>query len=368
MAPFANIPLSPAELSYLHTSLSQDPPIRPDGRAPTQFRPLVAETDILPSANGSARICFADGTEAVVGVKAEVEKSSRRGGMCRAAAAQGERGLGTSGGGDDVDMGDDDDEEGGEVARKGKGEGSWLEIAIEIPGMRDDDALPVFLSAMLSEALLADGELKDRLWINSRFHWRLYVDILLLSQPLSYPLPLLSLTAHLALLSTRLPALVSEKDEDPLFNDDWEAATYLFPRDTSGAAKSKPPVTLLVMTVRENILFDPSKEELAVADAVVAVSTAQGKDGSLQMVALRTIDPPSRLTAAGVPDRINSTAGGSVSPDEAWKLREKDAGQTVWRPPRGGIGRALMSRVIKAVVETGGIAQEVMDGLQGVET
>src|SRR6266487_1787419 len=79
MAPSTNqVLLSPAELSYLHTSLSLSPPIRPDARTPTQFRPLVAETDILPGPNGSARICFADGTEAIVGVKAEVEKSATR--------------------------------------------------------------------------------------------------------------------------------------------------------------------------------------------------------------------------------------------------------------------------------------------------
>src|SRR6266536_2043281 len=69
--------LSPAELSYLHTSLTQTPPIRPDGRTPSQFRPLIAESDILPGTNGSARICFADGTEAIIGIKAEVEKSRR---------------------------------------------------------------------------------------------------------------------------------------------------------------------------------------------------------------------------------------------------------------------------------------------------
>lgn len=358
MAPYTNIPLSPAELSYLKTSLSQDPPIRPDGRSPTQFRPLVAETDILPSTNGSARICFADGTEAVVGVKAEVEKSRSRGGI----ASEGVLEVGTTG---DVDVGDDDQE--GKDG-KGKGEESWLEISIEIPGLRDDDAMPVFLSAMLTEALLADGELKDRMRINSRFHWKLYVDILLLSQPLSYPLPLLSLTTHLALLSARIPALISEKDEDPLFNDDWEASKFLFPRDAKGKAKTKPPVTLLVMTVGQNILFDPSREELAVADAVVAISAAQGKDGSLEMVALRTVDPPSRLTASGVPDSVNSTAGGSASAEAVLKLREEDAGRTIWRPPRGGIGRVVMSRMIKAVVEKGGVGQEVMDGLQSVET
>lgn len=50
-------------------------------------------------------------------------------------------------------------------------------MTVEIPGFRDDDAMPVFLAALLSEALLADGEFTRRLWINSRFHWRLYVDV-----------------------------------------------------------------------------------------------------------------------------------------------------------------------------------------------
>ncbi|KAF7185022.1 Exosome complex component RRP42 [Pseudocercospora fuligena] len=342
MAPYTNIPLSPAELSYLHTSLSQDPPIRPDGRAPTQFRPLVAETDILPSTNGSARICFADGTEAVVGVKAEVERSRKKGGI-RVTEGEKEEDVEMSGG----------EEEG----TKGKGEEGWVEVSFEIPGIRDDDALPVFLGQMLTEALLADGGMvKDRLWINERFHWRLYIDILLLSQPLSYPLPLLSLTTHLALLSTRLPSLKSQGDEDPFFDDDWEASVYLFPRDRH----IKPPVTLLIMTVGNNILFDPSKEELAVADSAVAISAAQNSEGELRMVALRTIDPPSRLTAAGVPSLASAA--------EMLAAREKDLDRKVWQPPRGGVSRVLMSRMIKAVVEKGGVGQEVMEGLQGVET
>ncbi|KAK4634998.1 Exosome complex component RRP42 [Fulvia fulva] len=365
MAPYTNIPLSPAELSYLHHSLSQTPPIRPDGRAPTQFRPLVAETEILPSANGSARICFADGTEAIVGVKMEVEKTVMvgRGGLhVQREQERGERRVDG-----DVDMdGDGEYEEG-----RGEGRDEWLEVAIEIPGMRDDDALPVFLAAMLTEAMLADGSgVRDRLWINGRFHWRLFVDILLLSQPLSYPLPLLSLTTHLALLSTRIPALISERDEDPIFNDDWEASTYLFPRDdASGKSTTKPPITLLVMTAGSNILFDPSKEELAVADAVVAISAAaQGQDRQMKMVALRTVDPPSRLTAAGVPNRADTTAGGGMSAEETLKLREKDAGQSVWRPPRGGVSRTLLAQMIKAVVERGGVGREVMEGLNAVET
>ncbi|KAK3109832.1 Exosome complex component rrp42 [Teratosphaeriaceae sp. CCFEE 6253] len=366
MAPYTGIPLSPAELSYLHTSLAQSPPIRPDGRGATQFRPLVAETDILPTTNGSARICFPDGTEAIVGVKAEVEKSKG------AESAMGEAGAGTTRHDRrDPARGVEDEDS----ARVGQGRDEWVEIAIDIPGTRDDDALPVFLSAMLTEALLADGGLRDSLWINARFHWRLYIDILLLSQPLSYPLPLLSLTTHLALLSTRLPSLISKKDEDPLFNDDWEASTPLYPQ----TQHRKPPITLLVMSVGPTILFDPSADELAVADAVVAISVATQppSPGSpatnpLKVIALRTIDPPSRLTAPGIPSALHTTPGAtsnhSLSPAEAMSVREKDAGQSVWRPPRGGVKRDVLSGMIKEVVKEGGVGREVLEGLARVET
>ncbi|RMY46036.1 hypothetical protein D0863_15924 [Hortaea werneckii] len=455
MAPYTNIPLSPAELSYLHTSLTQSPPIRPDGRSPTQFRPLIAESDILPSANGSARICFADGTEAIVGVKAEVEKTrssaipSYSGNDASGEEhSQGVLGLGT-GSGRDVEDEDRMDADGsGSEEKGGKGRDEWVEVAIDVPGMRDDDALPVFLSAMLTEALLADGGLKDRLWINRRFHWRLYIDILLLSQPLSYPLPLLSLTTHLALLSTRLPALVSERDEDPLFNDDWEASTFLYPKtppsnssssSSSNAAQSPPPpITLLVVSISSStaageagqqqqsttILFDPSREELAVADAVVAISlgvsppsppppqasSAQQASSSeptpkLSLLALRTIDPPSRLTAAGVPDRLNTTTtpssssssaagtggnSGEVSGQDVAALKEKvrgggggggstgtatdggDGKDNVWYPPRGGVKRGALGRMVRLCIDgdgdgmTKGVGWEVLEGLANV--
>lgn len=168
-----------------------------------------------------------------------------------------------------------------------------------------------------------------------------------------------------------MPALVSEKDEDPLFNDDWEASLYLYPRFESSGVQQKPSVTLLVMSVGENIIFDPTREELAVADSVLAISATAsdtGKD-SLKMVALRTIDPPSRLTNAGVPNTMNTTAGGGgISTAEALAMREKDQGETVWRPPRGGMKRSIVTRMIKMVVEKGGVGQEVLDGLARVES
>ena len=206
--------------------------------------------------------------------------------------------------------------------------------------------------------------------------------ILLLSQPLSYPLPLLSLTAHLALLSTRLPKLKSEKDEDPLFDDDWDASVFLYPR-RGQRAQTRPPVTLLVMAVGENIIFDPTAEELAVAEVVLAVSVGEnqhagkvpggmdidGKRRELRLLAVRTIDPPSRLTHPGVPNTLNTATGGAAAGtiDQASSQRETMEEEGVWQPPRGGAKRKLIAAMIQKVLEQGGVADEVLDGLDGVE-
>ncbi|KAG6991331.1 hypothetical protein G7Y79_00053g088140 [Physcia stellaris] len=282
MAPTLPPTLSPAELAYLHTSLSLTPPIRPDARSATTFRPLVAETSLLPACNGSARLCFADGTEAL-----------------------------------------------GEGA---VGDEKWVEVTVEIPGQRDDDAMVVFLGAMIREALVGDGML-----------------ILLISPLPSSPLPLLSLTTHLALLSTSLPASISAEDEDPLFNDDWDAAVPLYPPSTTTHQQSKPPITLLIISVGVNIFFDPSAPELAVADAVLAISVTR-TEGGIKVLAIRTVDSPARLASA---------AGGA--------MEGKGKGdQGVWRPPRGGMKRDVVRKMIRLVTERGGVADEVLDGLEGL--
>ncbi|KAH6640787.1 ribosomal protein S5 domain 2-type protein [Chaetomium tenue] len=383
MASSQHVLLSPAELAYLHASLSLAPPIRLDGRSPTQFRPLVAETGILPGTNGSARICFADGTEAIVGVKAEVERTAQRPGEDTVFFEEG--GVGT----------DDADEEGEtrDGVDKRKGDASWVEMTVEIPGLRDDDSGTAFLSAMLSEALLADGEFAKRLWINRRFHWKLYLDIILISPPLSYPLPLLSLTSHLALLSTRLPRLKSEGDEDPFFDDDWAAAPHLYPR--TAATTTRPPITLLVMAVGNNIIFDPSKEELTVADVALAVSVTSATSPStlskphttdaeaaaaaetdpesgrnLRLLSIRTIDPPSRLTPPGVANAVNAAygaAGTQKATLEAQTAAETEAVEGVWKAPRGGAKRAVLGALVQKVLERGGVVDEVLDALEAVE-
>jgi exosome complex component RRP42 len=205
---------------------------------------------------------------------------------------------------------------------------------------------------------------------------------LLLSPPLSYPLPLLSLTTHLALLSTRIPRLKSELEEDPLFDDDWEASLFLYPRGKKSRGHARPPVTLLVMAVQDNIIFDPSKEELAVAEVVLAVSVGERSTKTtesdteamevdsqlardLRLLSVRTIDPPSRLTPPGVPNFLNTATGGSA----AGSVQQSENTETegVWQPPRGGAKRKMIAAMIQKVLEKGGVGEEVLDGLDAVD-
>ncbi|KAJ4340977.1 Exosome complex component rrp42 [Ascochyta clinopodiicola] len=175
------------------------------------------------------------------------------------------------------------------------------------------------------------------------------------------------MTTHLALLTTHLPALKSEKDEDPLFDDDWAAASPLYPQSTT---RDKPPVIILAMAVGPNIIFDPCKEELAVADAVLAIAcTSTSSTSSSKIVSIRTIDPPSHLTPPAVPNSMNSATGGAVpeSSAHALTLRERLATSGVWTPPRGGMKRGLVSQVAKMVVEKGGVADDIIGALAGIE-
>lgn len=182
-----------------------------------------------------------------------------------------------------------------------------------------------------------------------------------------------------------LPALKSEGDEDPLFDDDWAAAVSLYKQKASRSknqgskAKSKrktptqtpkvastpssksslPPITLLVISVGRNIIFDPSAEEIAAAETVVAITIAEDEriqdetlsgERSLSLRALRMIDPPSRMSQPGV------ALDGAPPP--------VDDVQGVWKPPKGGVRREVILRMMKMVLEKGGVAEEVLAGLK----
>lgn len=343
------LPFSPAELAYLHTSLSSIPPLRPDARQlPTDFRPLRAETGILPSVNGSAHVGFSDGREAIVGVKLEVEKTA---GADKAPEP-------------DVNAMDVDLEESRQPQRRAKGASEWVTLTLTLPGLRDDDTSLIFLEEMLREPLVVTSastdqkdksspSLLDKLVINSRWHWHIYIDVLLISPNglASYPLPLLSMATHLSLRDTRIPKLKSEGEEDPIADDDWMASTYLYQRGAVSAPR--PPVTLLVVVVGESVIFDPSREELAVADGVVAVSVGSGggEDAeNLKLLAIRMIDTPARDTMKGVPQSGEAPEGLDVP--------------GVWKPRLGGVKRSVLKNVVKAVF-AGGVARDVLTGLDG---
>ena len=171
-----------------------------------------------------------------------------------------------------------------------------------------------------------------------------------------------------------------------MFDDDWEASGFLYPRGEPG---SRPPITLLVVGVGDNIIFDPSGEELAVAESALAVSVAEVRrgeksdgggggdamdvDGSvrqLRLLSVRMVDPPSRLTPPGVPDAMNVGTGSAPASKEK-QQQERQMGQEgvegVWKAPLGGTKFAIIDGIIQAVLEKGGVADEVLDGLEGVE-
>lgn len=166
-----------------------------------------------------------------------------------------------------------------------------------------------------------------------------------------------------------------------MFDDDWEASVFLYPRATD-TTSARPPITLLVMAVKDNIIFDPSKEELAVAEVVLAVSVGEksqgtvgsgmdidsGRTRNLRLLAVRTIDPPSRLTPPGVPNALNTATGGTaVTTEQTSTQRETLDEEGVWQPPRGGAKRKLIAAMIQKVLEQGGVAEEVLEGLEAVE-
>jgi exosome complex component RRP42 len=179
-----------------------------------------------------------------------------------------------------------------------------------------------------------------------------------------------------------------------MFDDDWAASNFIYNRSsdgTSSAPGSRPPITLLVMAVGDNIIFDPSREELAVADSALAVSvgevvTSDDTDGNddgmdvdsktagarnLRLYSVRSIDPPSRLTAPGVPNAVNAAAWGgkdaAPAKDPGARAAETADVEGVWKAPRGGVKIGVLGAMVAKVMEKGGVADEVLEGLEGVE-
>lgn len=210
--------LSPAERSYLYDSLAQSPPIRPDGRKEFQFRPVEATTAFLPSSNGSARIRMADGSECLVSVKAKVVMIAK--------------------------------------------EPNLIECDVDVSGFRDDSNYVSDLKFNMTDLFIQNFP-TSHLHLTSKYTYKLFIDCIVVSHH-SHPSTLLTMTAYLALKSTRLPLLVSDVDdaeieEQPTFSDDWDQAQLLskvFKMD-----EFHPPIFITVGVVGNNLVLDPSSEE-----------------------------------------------------------------------------------------------------------
>lgn len=241
--------LSPAELSYLRSSLETNPPVRPDARAVSQFRPLQATTNFLPTANGSARVRTADGGECIVGVKAKVIQ------------------LNAS-----------------SLSQKEYPVEKLVSVDVDIAGLRDDHGSPTMIASTLQQMLINSQILGGtRLKLTSRFAFKLFIDALVISHT-SNPLNLLSLTVYLALMSTRLPKLISSTDDStaeeiPVFDDDWDHSIPLTSDRVNGGDDTlyKPPLLFIFAVVGNNLLIDPSKDEETVAEGGLLIGWENGK-------------------------------------------------------------------------------------------
>lgn len=111
-----------------------------------------------------------------------------------------------------------------------------------------------------------------------------------------------------------------------------------------------------MISVGENIFFDPSHAELAVADTVLAVTVASSSSPSASaselnlpnLLAVRTIDPPSGLSSLAAETEQNG-------PGE----------EGVWTPKKGGMSRIILRKMVGMCIERGGVGIEVLEGLEG---
>ncbi|EEB09600.1 exosome subunit Rrp42 [Schizosaccharomyces japonicus yFS275] len=229
------------QLSYTHKNLTDfQPPIRNDGRAANQLRAFSGQVDVLPGANGSARVKCGSVVEVVVGVKAEIgEADSKRGGAFLA--------------------------------------------SVEVPTFiaqqnRENDPVPAFLTRSM-QALLDQLDTKYLQFTPSRA-WTVYVDAVVVTCAVADEqlLTALSLATRLALLCTRIPRIstpdVSEDiigsskyepseefDADP----DWDHALPLQGLDAMS-------VIVAASVVDQVVLIDPTPEEASVSQATYAVA------------------------------------------------------------------------------------------------
>lgn len=129
-----------------------------------------------------------------------------------------------------------------------------------------------------------------------------------------------------------------------------------------------------MITVRDNLIFDPRETEIAVADSIVAVTVVRDSTSKrLRVISIRTMDPPARHTMTGPieasnvdPEGLPSVGRSAASPIKGSIPRgDPYAGlESPWRPPMGGISRDFVRRIVKRCTEESGVGSELLDGLE----
>lgn len=351
------VKLSPAEYSYLRTSLESTPPVRPDARAVSQFRPLQAATNFLPNCYGSARVRTADGGECIVGIKAKVVRTAFRN-------------LDTN------SSLEDDDLKSPELSSAGSSQiitspDQLIKVNVDMSGTRDDDA-SLNITNLTLQKLLQDSSpvlTREKLRLNSRFSFMLFIDALVISHQGNNPLNLLSLAIYLALLSTRLPKLISSTDDSaaaeiPVFDDDWSNSVPLSGslfQDNENSTKDidmdfwKPPLLFVFAIIGDNILIDPSIEEEAVADGGFVISWQNGK----------IIAPIRYLEMASASSMITSSvvASNAASILPSARSSNEDIHNEMKATPKrvGGITLDILKNAYKLALEVGTDVSESLD-------
>lgn len=237
--------MSIAERDYITRGFEQD--IRNDGRCKKDIRLLEMELDVVPQANGSARVRLG-GTDVIVGVKAEIaspDMDTPDAGRlllsveCSPVASSAFRGRG----GEDLS--------------------SELTASLE---------RSLFFPSTHTASPHAPISLNSLCIIPGKTCWSLYVDALLISID-GCPIDAISVAIKAALAATLLPRVELAMGEDPDDEPDYELID-----DPSAATRidvSNIPVTISVGVMgRGAVGIDLTSEEEHCADAILQVAVS----------------------------------------------------------------------------------------------
>ena len=83
----------------------------------------------------------------------------------------------------------------------------------------------------------------------------------------------------------------------------------------------------------------------------VTVASSENGEEELRLLAVRTIDPPSRLSSSAADAETGAAGAGGE--------------EGVWKAKKGGVRRDVLGTMVGMCTERGGVGAEVLGGLEG---